>query len=91
MKKLCFLFLFCFTCLAQDDVPEVDCEQLLLKKHRAAIVIALWEDRLSDDPMEQNPEVQERIKQAEEDFNLAAYHYRLFCTDHSVPNPPPGE
>ncbi len=89
MKKLCFLF--CFTCLAQNNVPEVDCEQLLLKKYRDAIVMFLREDRLSDYPIEQHHEVQKRKEQAEEDFNLSAYQYRLFCQDHSVDNPPPGE
>ena len=87
MKKICFLFLFCLGGMAQLPAPPpvVDCEQLLLKKHRDAIILSLWEQEYDRVTIEYDSEAKERLDQAVEAFNQTAREYARFC----LPDPGP--
>ena len=81
MKKFFVLFLFCLGSQAQLPVPPpvIDCEQMLLKKHRDAIVMMLWDQEHPPEAREQDHELQDGFDQAVESFNQTAREYARFC------------
>ena len=81
MKRFCVLFLFCLASQGQLPAPPpvIDCEQLLLKKHRDAIIMSLWDQEYSQTTIEYSPEEKERLDQAVEAFNQTAREYAQFC------------
>ena len=87
MRKICLMLLFCLASQAQLPAPPpvVDCEQLLLKKRRDAIVTLLWDQEHPPEAREQYPELQDGFDQAVEAFNQSAQEYARFC----LPDPGP--
>ena len=90
MKKILFVFFFCLASQAQLPAPPpvVDCEQLLLKKRRDAIVTLLWDQEHPPEVREQDPELQDGFNQAVESFNQTAREYARFCLPDPEANTP---
>ena len=90
MKKFCVLFLFPLASQAQLPAPPpvIDCEQMLLKKHRDAIVMMLWDQEHPPEVREQDPELQDGFNQAVESFNQTAREYARFCQPDPEANTP---
>ena len=87
MKRFCVVFFFCLASQAQLPAPPpvIDCEQMLLKKHRDAIVMMLWDQEHPPEAREQDHELQDGFDQAVEAFNQTAREYARFC----LPDPGP--